>query len=324
MADEAMVRARMAPLRAGQRAGPMLLLAGLAVGLMRPAAAGGPGIATTFVEVLAEGVPVASRYVVQGKPLDAWNKGLEPVHLRFDAEVPPPSLMRAGYEPVPDAAWIGFEPREADASPGTTVYSHAVIYVPDDASLVGKRFQAMVRIHPTGPTPGGVAVALLTRLEFTVAPKGSPPAAVRLSNSPQKLAVAKPYETGGRADRLVAECSAVSLENEQDEDMMYDFEPVPDGPLPELKPGESRLDPAWVEPWPRTVLLPPRQKAEIAVRVTVPVAAGLFGRTLVGPLQFTATRRGYKPVRVRNAVRVVIPELPAPWAMTRTGSGGSQ
>lgn len=298
------------------------LLAGTAAGLIRPAAAGGPGIASTFVEVLAEGVPVASRYVVEGKPVDARNKGEDPVRLRFDAEVPTPSLMRAGYEPVPDAAWIGFEPRELDCAPGATVSSKAVIYVPDDDSLVGRRFQAMVRTHQTGPIPGGVAVALLTRLEFTVAPRGAPKSAVKLSNSPPKLAVGKPYETGGWANRLVAECKPVSLENEQDETMTYDYEPVPEGPPPELKPGEARLDPAWVDTWPRTVILPPRQRADVTVRVHVPVAAGLFGRTLVGPLQFTARRKGHGPVRVRNAVKVVVPELPASVPGGRSGTGG--
>ena len=288
---------------------------------MRPAAAGGPGIATTFVEVYADGVPIASRYVVEGKPVDVNNHGDAPVRVRLDAEVPPPALMRAGYEPVPDAAWIGFEPREMEVAIGATLYSKAVIYVPDDPSLVGRRFQAMVRTHPVGPVAGGVAVALLTRLEFRVAGKNATLQGVTLTNSPQKLAAARPYESGGQADRVVAECRPVSLENEQDEPMTYDYEAVPDGQIPVLQAGESRLDPGWIEVWPRTVVLPPRQKAQVAITVRIPVAAGQFGAILVGALQFTATRKGHPPVRVRNAVRVTVPAVPPAMSGAFTGTG---
>src|SRR5205814_2356729 len=69
------------------------------------------GLTTDCVETLIEGVPVGSRYVLSSRPVSVRNTGDYAMELRFDATIPDPVEMRAGYEPIPDAAWVSFEPR---------------------------------------------------------------------------------------------------------------------------------------------------------------------------------------------------------------------
>lgn len=307
-----------------ERPGPTqrLLLAGAlaaaAVGLIRPAAAR-MGLGTNFVEVLAEGVPVGSRYVLESKLVDAKNNGDEGGAVRFDGDIPLHAYMRPGYEPIPDGAWLSFEPRTVDLGPGESKSVKLVLYVPDDPSLVGRRFQAMVWIHPVQAS-GNVALGLKSRFLFSVGPKtpAKPPAVVE---SPVKLASIKPYATGGRARELVVECDPVTVENFQPETMTYEYLPAPEAwKHLDRRGGERELDLAWIEVWPRTVVVPSLGRNQLAVRVRIPVDANPWGGMYLGPLRFVATRPGAKPVEIFNMVRVAVPALGSATGMASSGA----
>ncbi|MEK7476768.1 MAG: hypothetical protein AAB152_14195 [Candidatus Coatesbacteria bacterium] len=285
------------------------LLAGLAAGLSRPAAAG-LGITTNFVEVLVEDVPAGSRYAITEKLVDVKNNSDVALRIRFEAEEPSAGLMRPGYEPIPDPAWVGFEPRTVEVKPGETVTAKAVLNVPDDPEYVGKRFQVMVWIHPVeGAGTLGISVGLKPRLLFSIAPKGRP-GGPKLTNLPRKLAVAKPYVSGGVAKEIVIECDPVVVENHQDAPVTYEFVPGPAAPKRlDLRPGDLLMDPEWVEVSPRTVILPPLKGTQLAVRARIPIGAAQFGRIYMGSLHLVATRTGNKPVEIWNVVRVSLPML---------------
>lgn len=296
------------------------LLAGTVAGVSPPATAK-QGLSTNFVEVLVEGVPAGSRYAIAEKLVDVKNNGDEPMRVKLEAEEPTAGLMRPGYEPIPDPGWVGFEPRTIEIKPGETVTAKAVIYAPDDPAYVGKRFQAMVFIHPVeGAGAVGVAVGLKPRLMFSIAPKGGTPGP-KVTDFPRKLALVRPYATGGRGQEVVVACEPVVAENHQDATVTYEFVPM-EAPAKrlDLRPGETLMDPGWVEVIPRTAILPSLKGTQFDVRVHIPIAADNFGKTFVGPLHFVATRTGEKPVDVWNAVRAVLPAL-VPTTATATGSG---
>jgi hypothetical protein len=298
------------------------LLAGTLAGVCAPAAAK-QGLSTNFVEVLVEGVPAGSRYVIAEKLVDVKNNGDEAVRVKLEAEEPTAGLMRPGYEPIPDPGWVGFEPRTIEIKPGETVTAKVVLYAPDDPAYVGKRFQAMLYIHPVeGAGAVGVAVGLKPRLMFSIAPKGGSPGP-KVTDFPRKLALVRPYATAGRAQEVVVECEPVVAENHQDAPVTYEFVPMEAPPKRlDLRPGEALMDPAWVEVIPRTAILPSLQGTQFIVRVHIPIAAGNFGKTFVGPLHFVATRTGEKPVDIWNAVRAAVPAL-VPVSATTTGTGAT-
>lgn len=295
------------------------LLAGVAVGAAAPTAAK-QGLSTNFVEVLVEGVPAGSRYVVTEKLVDVKNNGDEPMRVKLEAEEPTAGLMRPGYESIPDPGWVGFEPRTIEIKPGETVTAKVVIYAPDDPAYVGKRFQTMLYIHPVeGAGAVGIAVGLKPRLMFSIVPKGKAPGP-KVTDFPRKLALVRPYSTGGVAQEVVVECEPVVAENHQDAPVKYEFVPMEAPPKRlDLRPGETLMDPGWVEVIPRTAILPSLKGTQFTVRVHVPLVAGNVGKTFVGPLHFVATRAGEKPVDIWNAVRAVMPAL-VPVTATTTGA----
>lgn len=271
----------------------------------------GMGIATKFVEVLVEGVPVGSRHVVEAKLVDVINNSDAAQRMRFDPLEPLAGEMRAGYEPIPDPAWLSFEPRTVEAPARGSAAVKAVLYLPDDPALVGRRFQAMIWIRPAEPPAGGLAAALKTRLLFSIAAKGAAPGRATVTDFPKKLAVLTPYETVGKAGELVAVCKPLKAENPHDVPMTYEVvtEAPGAGRRPTLTGTMAALDPAWIEVWPRTVVLPPRTKTELQVTVRIPLAPERFGRVHAALLHTVATRKGAAPVDVWNSVLVDVPAM---------------
>lgn len=307
----------------GRRAGPAAAwLLGALLGL--PAAARADEIvrnlSTEFVEVLVEGVPLGARFVLDAKPVEMRNGGSIEMKVRYDAVVPMPSEMRAGYEPIPDAAWVSFEPRAFTLSPGGTSVGKVVLYIPDDPALVGRRFQVMLHLHTDTSQPGLLGVGLKPRFLFTVKAKGDRPDRVVVNPSP--LARLLPYEFGAATGSLFFDCGKVKAENFQGEELTYEVMPAVEGIRRiTVDPGETPLpDPAWLETSPRVLVLQPYTSGEFAVTARLPVTPEVFGKTYVTALHAVARRASAKPVEVWNKVRIIVPALP----LSATGTGGRE
>jgi hypothetical protein len=266
-------------------------------------------LATDFVEVLVEGIPPASRYVLDTKPVVVQNRSDTGVHLRYDAVVPQPEEMRAGYEPIPDAAWIGFEPRVFDLPPGGTASGRVVVYAPADPALAGRRFQAMLHLHSDPGAGSLLSIGLKPRLLFSIA-GGAAPSGPRVENTPRPLAWIKPYAAAAPAGCMLFQAEPFTVENYWDEPMTYDIRADRDAARHvDLRPGETALpDPAWIEVAPSTIVLPPYGRAEVRAAARIPIAGEHFGRTYLAALHAVARRPGHPPVDAYNAVRIVIPD----------------
>lgn len=277
-------------------------------------------LSTTFVEVLVEGVPLATRYVVGQRTIDISNKGEVPMSIRCDAMVPRPYELRSGYDPVPDEAWVGFEPRSVEIGPGQTASVKVALYTPDDPAQAGRRYQAMLWLHADATKGSMLAVGLKPRLLFSLASKDAKAGSVRVENAPQFLAKTLPYLVVAEPGAMVFPCGTITAGNPWDEEMTYEVVRDP-GAIRKIDvdPGETPVpDPAWVEVLPQAVVLPGRSKAELAVTARIPIAAEHFGRVYVAALRTVARRKGQKDVDVFNKIRIEVPKM----ALTATATGG--
>lgn len=278
-------------------------------------------LSTTFVEVLIEGVPVGSRYVLEAKKIEMINRSDLDLALRFEALDPQPSEMRAGYEPIPDPAWVGFEPRTHEVKVGQTATGKVVLYVPDDPALVGRRFQVALRLG-TDPGAGAMlSVGVRPRLLFSVAPRDAK-AAPLVQDAPRPLARLMPYETGTTVGFMTFECGKVTAENQWPEEMAYEVVPDPEAvKRVTVKPHETALpDPGWLETSPQALVLSRYSRGEFLVTARIPLSAEHFGRTYVGALHTRATRKGQKPVDTYNLMRVIVPSFSVTGAISGTVS----
>jgi hypothetical protein len=275
-------------------------------------------ITTKFVEVLVEGVPLGSRYVLESKPVEMFNGSELSLKLRFDAEVPGPSEMRAGYEPIPDPAWISFEPRSFSVETGRTATGKLVLYVPDDPALVGKRFQAMLYLHTDSTEPGMVGMGLRPRFLFSIAKKESKdtPGVV---NNPAPKARLTPFGTSPTESYMTFSCSPLKAENLFREEMLYEIALDPGAAdRVGMAKGETLVtDPSWLEVSPPDIVLHANTRAEVSVTMKIPLKAENFGKTFVAALRSKAHRKG-EVVEVFNKVRIVVPDFPS---MGRTVTG---
>lgn len=279
-------------------------------------------ISTTFVEVLVEGAPLASRYAVEGKLVDVTNKGETTLFMRFDALAPSPSELRAGYEPIPDIGWVGFEPRTVEVAPGETKSTKVVLYLPESPEFAGRRFQTMLFIH-SDPAKGSMAaMGLKPRLLFSVADKGDK-AAAKVVNNPPYLARILPYELIAGSPVIGFDCGNLVLSNSHQEELTYEFvrDPSAFGKIDE-KRGEIPIpDLNWVEVYPPVLILRPGTKSEMAVTARLPLDEKHFGKSYVAALRFSVKRQGAKTVEAYNKVRINVPKLPS---LGRTATGASR
>jgi hypothetical protein len=110
-----------------------------------------------------------------GYPFSVTYKGKYPVDLRIDL-IKPSTTTADGYEPIPDLSWIQLQKTEFSLDPGETAETDIIIKIPNDESLLGKKFH--VSISPTTSAPKGdnrawlaFAVGLVCKLYLSIAPK---------------------------------------------------------------------------------------------------------------------------------------------------------
>ncbi len=286
-----------------------------------PGAAGADifrSIKTDFVEVLVEGVPLGARYVMEAKPVEVINASGFEMGVRYEALEPTPAELRAGYEPVPDPAWISFEPRSFSLTPGGKASGKIVLYIPDDPKLVGRRFQATLRLG-TDPGRGVVSVGLRPRFLFSIQGRGKRQGEPKLVNLPPVFARIQPYEIASNKAVISVDLAAVLAENPWPEEMTYEYAPDPKsmGKI-QIGPAETPIpDLSWVEVRPQVLVLGPTKNGEFSLTARIPVAPEHFGKYYVMPFHAVARRKGAKDVHVYNKIRVVVPEL----AFSVTASG---
>lgn len=110
-----------------------------------------------------------------GYPFQVTYNGRFPVDLRIDLQKPT-TTSPDGYDPIPDLSWIQLQKTEFSLDPGETAETDIIIKIPNDESLLGKKFR--VTLCPvTGPPKGdnrpwlAFSVGLVCTLNLAIAAK---------------------------------------------------------------------------------------------------------------------------------------------------------
>lgn len=110
-----------------------------------------------------------------GYPFQVTYKGRYPVDLKINLEKPT-TTTPDGYEPIPDLSWIQLQKTEFSLDPGETAETDIIIRIPNDETLLGRKFH--VSISPVTSAPKGdtrawlaFAVGLVCKLYLGIAPK---------------------------------------------------------------------------------------------------------------------------------------------------------
>ena len=101
-----------------------------------------------------------------GTPLRVLNTGSKTMELQVEVTIPKATELRPGYEPIADAGWIKPAKSRFVLSAAQEAASDAVISLPMDGALSGRRFQAQVNWRSTGRN--GPGMTLKSRLLIDV------------------------------------------------------------------------------------------------------------------------------------------------------------
>jgi len=110
-----------------------------------------------------------------GYPYNVTYRGKYPVDLNIDV-VKPSTTTAEGFAPIPDINWIKLQKQEFSLDPGQTAETDIFITIPNDESLLGKKYRVIISPYTTAPkgdTRGGFvfSLALSCHLQLSIAPK---------------------------------------------------------------------------------------------------------------------------------------------------------
>jgi hypothetical protein len=153
----------------GWRLIAILLVAAATLAPVRSSTAG--GLNCSVGEVVVENLKIGHRYSLKtlaNLPLSVTNTGDQALRVSVDPLVPGPSELRLGAEAIPDVGWASSSPETLDLGPHEMRAADLGLNIPDDGSLLGRKFEVIFWSHSL-PQPGElIAYGLKSRVIFTV------------------------------------------------------------------------------------------------------------------------------------------------------------
>ena len=131
-----------------------------------PVAASDVGLRTPFGEVIVRNLKIGqtySLYKLVNLPLRLVNTGDSPLDLRIDTIQTPSSEVKVGYDAIPSTGWVRVDRSSMTIGPNREGTTDVIISIPNDASLLGRRFQADIWSRTVGGR-GTYGVGLQSRL----------------------------------------------------------------------------------------------------------------------------------------------------------------
>jgi len=131
------------------------------------------GLSTPFGVVVMENLRIGESYNTRelvNLPLKVTNTSDYKVELKIEVIKPKEDELREGYEVIPDTSWIKLGQDYFTVSPGGSAVTDVIITIPDDERYLGKRYQVFIWSRTLGEGRKWLAVGLLSRLLFTIAP----------------------------------------------------------------------------------------------------------------------------------------------------------
>jgi len=321
----------------------VLALAGAGAQIVWATATPGKGISSDFGVVTLNNIPAGKAYRLTARPVRVVNDGSSSVDLKFEPVVPGADEMVPGFEPIPDASWVGFAPDQFDrVGTGKSVSAVLTLSVPDKAEYAGMMYQVSLHLHTRNDR--GPAVGLKPKLCFRVAEKG---VEVSTQGSPEVPITVGPPEITGKTSYLAVPCEPLTVTNSSSETMRLELglgvhprgnEPLGGGragAMP-VRPGyEAMPDDISLVCYPAILELKGHSTGTVDVIAQLPSDGRYAGRKFQGSLYSRVTFKG-RPMNLVNRVILEVPgsskgralkpnqKLPASKLKAITNGGTSQ
>ena len=111
------------------------------------------GLRTPFGAVIVKNLKIGQTYSMfklVNLPIRVVNTGEETTDLTIQTVPTQPSEAKDGYEAIPSQDWIRVERSSFTLEPNHEAVSDIIISIPNDPSLLGRRFQADIWSHTVG------------------------------------------------------------------------------------------------------------------------------------------------------------------------------
>ncbi|MCS7151211.1 MAG: hypothetical protein NZ928_02345 [Endomicrobia bacterium] len=105
------------------------------------------GISTEFNNIFIENLQIGSQYnltVLTNLPFKAKNTSEKKVKLKVQPVIPSEVSLKEGFEVIPSTDWVEIINPEAWVNPGEYISSDVVIKIPNNTSLLGRKFQVNI------------------------------------------------------------------------------------------------------------------------------------------------------------------------------------
>lgn len=232
------------------------------------------GLATELGEAVIGSLQIGSSYnltSIAGIPLVVINTGEEKMELLIEPVIP--NQTKEGYEPIPDPSWISLSKDRFTLSPQEKAITDIIITIPDDKTLLSKRYQVNIWSHTIGEK-NRVGIGLVTRLLLHIEEPSKPSretSSISLSLLPESLNV-----EGIKLGYVHPLKEAFIIENRQDEAIDCVLETI------KVKDSYLNLEEGWTDtPNPsflilseRNITLLPYQKKEVSAYLAFPKNKG--------------------------------------------------
>ena len=246
------------------------------------------GLSANYSKIVVNNLPIGedvSMMRLVNLPLTIGNRFAIPIDVTV--RIRPPSIPRPGYEPIPDTNWVRIESSLLKVPSSGDVATDVIIALPDDESLLGRRFQADVIMTTAGNKSfNGIHTGyeITGCLLFSVAPVRNAEALQQALQSPANAAfrlepprVDVFQVSPGQVVVLTAPDGApLRLWNESPTSCPYTLEAIPaERSSYKPDPGSRTGDPQDVRLGFRTCTLEPGAATNLYIAIQPPIDADL-------------------------------------------------
>lgn len=133
-------------------------------------------LTTKFSDVVLSGMVPGMIYSLKQErryPYKVRNNTDSSEDVEITVEIPSPTQMKDGYEPIPDVTWVKVFPTSFHLKPGEGTDCDVIISIPEGEEFANRHFQAMIVTKTVGhPDVRGIALtfALASRMRFSTGP----------------------------------------------------------------------------------------------------------------------------------------------------------
>ncbi len=283
------------------------------------------GLRTPFGEVLIKNLKIGQTYSMfklVNLPLRVVNTGDETTDLVIEPIPVRPDEAKAGYTPVPSPDWVRLEKSSFTLEPNREAVSDVIITIPNDPSLLGRRFQADVWSHTIGARAFLVGIRsqilmhidstppteeelkkkfvdeTLSNLDFTVLPVSA-----QVSDIP----------LGRKVDLRKERKISIKLVNPNDRALNFRVRSIPTFESTILPPTgyEAADDPKWLTAEHETLKIEANSISDTSLTLQIPDAERYRGKHLFFIVSFEVLEQ---KIPTRLYYRLIVDTLDAPKA----------